>query len=45
MATIIADLVSMESGLEGRNNVHANTKPTVDFIVSMESGLEGRNQY
>ena len=36
--------VSMESGLEGRNNVVDNRTPLpYTGIVSMESGLEGRN--
>ena len=39
-------LVSMESGLEGRNNHYLgdpNRYP--EIFVSMESGLEGRNNY
>ena len=36
--------VSMESGLEGRNNlVVVGGEPRHGFEVSMESGLEGRN--
>ena len=36
--------VSMESGLEGRNNRLVNSLTSSVFIgVSMESGLEGRN--
>ena len=44
METIKALTVSMESGLEGRNNLdklHASIRSKYD--VSMESGLEGRN--
>ena len=35
--------VSMESGLEGRNNVILSAYPHPLYSVSMESGLEGRN--
>ena len=38
-----ANSVSMESGLEGRNNTEEDTKESADCSVSMESGLEGRN--
>ena len=36
-------LVSMESGLEGRNNVIPEQRLTGRHRVSMESGLESRN--
>ena len=35
--------VSMESGLDGRNNTGWSSAPAVDHAVSMESGLDGRN--
>ena len=35
--------VSMESGLEGRNNLGVWTITMPGWEVSMESGLEGRN--
>ena len=36
--------VSMKSGLEGRNNIHASASMVKWFwVVSMKSGLEGRN--
>ena len=35
--------VSMESGLEDRNNRPGNLAGDVDRAVSMESGLEDRN--
>ena len=35
--------VSMESGLEGRNNLAQLPGQTREPDVSMESGLEGRN--
>ena len=35
--------VSMESGLEGRNNLHRGGDDIGLMPVSMESGLEGRN--
>ena len=35
--------VSMESGLEGRNNRQGALKEIRTSPVSMESGLEGRN--
>ena len=36
--------VSMESGLDGRNNTnHATTEREPPHGVSMESGLDGRN--
>ena len=36
--------VSIESGLEGRNNVNEQPAPLNGlFDVSIESGLEGRN--
>ena len=35
--------VSMESGLEGRNNIARILQEDGDVVVSMESGLEGRN--
>ena len=37
------DRVSMESGLEGRNNDSAAAPTRPGELVSMESGLEGRN--
>ena len=36
-------LVSMKSGLEGRNNVGAEYRCHCGYAVSMKSGLEGRN--
>ena len=40
----ILDGVSMESGLEGRNNPDVQRHPLLQVQdVSMESGLEGRN--
>ena len=36
-------IVSMESGLEGRNNLSDGTVVEAEPVVSMESGLEGRN--
>ena len=36
-------VVSMESGLDGRNNWIINPLPEIGPIVSMESGLDGRN--
>ena len=36
-------VVSMESGLDGRNNVVAQRRRPTDLLVSMESGLDGRN--
>ena len=40
----IADtLVSMKSGLEGRNNDRASDAAECSSHVSMKSGLEGRN--
>ena len=42
--TFTGGLVSMESGLEDRNNVDLLDGPAVTvFHVSMESGLEDRN--
>ena len=35
--------VSMESGLDGRNNFPPTTTSLSILIVSMESGLDGRN--
>ena len=35
--------VSMESGLEGRNNARRQAIEVAENLVSMESGLEGRN--
>ena len=35
--------VSMESGLDGRNNQRERLKPPAPKAVSMESGLDGRN--
>ena len=35
--------VSMESGLDGRNNKQPRTAKDVPTCVSMESGLDGRN--
>ena len=37
--------VSMESGLDGRNNVSADGLLGLPPEVSMESGLDGRNNY
>ena len=38
--------VSMESGLDGRNNLFGPyTKNYTAIKVSMESGLDGRNNY
>ena len=36
-------VVSMKSGLEGRNNLHDGERDCVLEYVSMKSGLEGRN--
>ena len=36
-------VVSMESGLDGRNNVHTIIFDEFILEVSMESGLDGRN--
>ena len=36
-------LVSMESGLDGRNNCDLRLRDTLTPLVSMESGLDGRN--
>ena len=38
-----AIFVSMESGLDGRNNPYAPAGRPPARIVSMESGLDGRN--
>ena len=35
--------VSMESGLDGRNNLHPHIDRVSLLVVSMESGLDGRN--
>ena len=35
--------VSMESGLDGRNNRHGVESAHCAVFVSMESGLDGRN--
>ena len=35
--------VSMESGLDGRNNRQRGQLPNPKWKVSMESGLDGRN--
>ena len=40
----IAALVSMKSGLEGRNNTVDALYELLAFRVSMKSGLEGRNK-
>ena len=38
--------VSMESGLDGRNNARiAELDAAITALVSMESGLDGRNNY
>ena len=37
------EIVSMESGLEGRNNSSSFLASCRAWSVSMESGLEGRN--
>ena len=37
------DSVSMESGLDGRNNIPRNLPRAQNPLVSMESGLDGRN--
>ena len=36
-------MVSMESGLDGRNNLRAPAQEGPPDQVSMESGLDGRN--
>ena len=36
-------IVSMKSGLEGRNNPSSGRARTLQQLVSMKSGLEGRN--
>ena len=36
-------VVSMKSGLEGRNNLGDYVMEQTDILVSMKSGLEGRN--
>ena len=45
--SVVADqenqLVSMKSGLEGRNNLMGVGNAWMDHQVSMKSGLEGRN--
>ena len=41
--TPLDGLVSMKSGLEGRNNRPAHRPPGTAATVSMKSGLEGRN--
>ena len=42
--TMLANLVSMKSGLEGRNNqVRQRMVPIHGELVSMKSGLEDRN--
>ena len=38
-----AELVSMKSGLEGRNNERFFSPARLKLLVSMKSGLEGRN--
>ena len=38
-------LVSMKSGLEGRNNVAEEDPLAEAYAVSMKSGLEGRNNW
>ena len=40
---LLVGCVSMESGLDGRNNPVAAAQLTAAGIVSMESGLDGRN--
>ena len=43
-AGLLVRVVSMESGLEGRNNgITVTVQPPPECSVSMESGLEGRN--
>ena len=39
----VPDVVSMKSGLEGRNNGQDIGEPNIVVRVSMKSGLEGRN--
>ena len=39
----MCDEVSMESGLDGRNNGHGTGAYPAHVDVSMESGLDGRN--
>ena len=41
----LLDLVSMKSGLEGRNNFQHAYIPFLVRLVSMKSGLEGRNNF
>ena len=41
--TEVVQSVSMESGLDGRNNRWGRCLSNVDPSVSMESGLDGRN--
>ena len=38
-----AGAVSMESGLDGRNNENPENPEKEEVYVSMESGLDGRN--
>ena len=38
-------MVSMESGLDGRNNQPPRSDVPVHTAVSMESGLDGRNNW
>ena len=42
-AYVRENIVSMESGLDGRNNLFADYNDNNGFHVSMESGLDGRN--
>ena len=40
---VVDRVVSMKSGLEGRNNVQDRGEGVAAHAVSMKSGLEGRN--
>ena len=45
MVDFFEEVVSMESGLEGRNNSREYGCAQGLHVVSMESGLEGRNNW